>query len=214
MHTHSRTHSRTHWHLLVHRHQFDRGHASDASVAHNGHQGQGRRGTRGQVLLHVGVERADRRLVGHVDQDLRGKTCAEELASWRAAPAAWGGGRAAVAVRGLATLATQTRAGTRVSMPSALSEAMSDSWLGLGSVSGLGSGLGCACRCVHLPTASVHHIALFGQCQRSVPPDALRGARHDDAAALVHRVLLTHSEQQQLVQSDERKREQRGAQHL
>ena len=43
---------------------------------------------------------------------------------------------------GLATLATQSRAGTRVSMPSALSEAMSDCWLGLGLGSGLGLGLG------------------------------------------------------------------------
>ena len=99
---HLLTHSRTHWHLLVHRHQFDRGYASDAGVAHNGHQGQGHaraqgRGTRGQVLLHVGVERAERRLVGNVDQDL-GVKCVEELASWRAAPT-WGGGRAAVAVR-------------------------------------------------------------------------------------------------------------------
>ena len=45
----------------------------------------------------MGVERAERRLVGNVDQDL-GVKCVEELASWRAAPT-WGGGRAAVAVR-------------------------------------------------------------------------------------------------------------------
>ena len=63
---------------------------------------------------------------------------------------------------------------------------------------------------VHLPTGSVHNIALLGQCQSSVPPNARRGPRHDDAAALVHRVLLAHSKQQQLVQSDERERAQSG----
>ena len=54
---------------------------------------------------------------------------------------------------------------------------------------------------VHLPTGSVHNIALLGQCQSSVPPNARRGPRHDDAAALVHRVLLAHSKQQQRVKA-------------
>ena len=68
---------------LVHRHQFGRVYASDAGVAHNGHQGQGHRCTRGQVLLHVGVERVERASLGNIDQDLGGKTWAEELAGGR-----------------------------------------------------------------------------------------------------------------------------------
>ena len=67
-------------HLLVNGHQLDREHATDAGVAHDGHQGQGhacakvaRRGTRREVLLYPLVRRGERRVVSHVDPDLRSK---------------------------------------------------------------------------------------------------------------------------------------------
>ena len=39
-------------------------------------------------------------------------------------------------------------------------------------------------RGAHLAAASAHNEAFLGECERRMPPDARRGARHDDAAPL------------------------------
>ena len=138
---------------------------------------------------------------------------------WQAA-AAWEAAASSATGRVLAShsLPPDERTGTSVSMPSARSLVISDSCAVCTTVAHQSMFTRVLARThiargAHLAAASVHNEAFLGECERRMPPDARRGARHDDAAALVHRVLLARSEQHHLVQNDKCERKQRRAQH-